>query len=74
MNAKKILWLIAAVLALALVLLAVFILGGFDICHDFCGNELYNATASSVYATNTAVEKLLEGTHAAQTATAQSPR
>jgi hypothetical protein len=65
------LWLIAAVLVLVLALLALSIIT----CND-CGvsNAAYNATVSSVHATNTAVLKLLEGTHAAQTATAQSPR
>jgi hypothetical protein len=71
MNARKILWLITAVLVLVLTLLALSILT----CND-CGysHAAYNATARSIYATNTAVAKLIEGTHAAQTATAQSPR
>src|SRR5205807_1311262 len=44
-----------------------------QICSD-CGvtYPAYNATASAVYATNTAIAKFLEGTNAARTATAQA--
>jgi hypothetical protein len=41
-------------------------------CGDLPVSE-YHETLDAVYATNTAVARLLEATHAAQTATALSP-